>query len=108
MEFSEQKIIKTLILTIFSIVVLGLLNALFFTPELKEQGKIVAFRGGGSLVDGATGSTAASLLESGLYSVENTHQAVAELVTAGVDVIHLNVQRTSDDQLVVFHDWTLD
>lgn len=108
----NKKIIIAVILTIFTIVVLALSNALFFTPELKEQGKIVAFRGGGSLVDGnklaATGCTAASLLGSGLRSVENTHQAVAASVAAGADVIHLNVQRTSDDQLIVFHDWTLD
>nr|WP_238536751.1 glycerophosphodiester phosphodiesterase family protein [Pseudoalteromonas flavipulchra] len=33
---------------------------------------------------------------------------MASSVAAGANVIHLNVHRTRDDQLVVFHDWTLD
>jgi glycerophosphoryl diester phosphodiesterase len=72
----------------------------------------VTYRGGGSLVDydklSKTGCTASSLKESSVNSVENTLEAVASSVAAGANVIHLNVHRTSDDQLVVFHDWTLD
>lgn len=108
----KTKIFKATLLVVFFIASLGVLNGLFFAPSLKEQGKIVAFRGGGSLVDRnqleASNCTAASQLEIGLHAVENTRQAVAASVAAGIDVIHLNVQRTNDDQLVVFHDWTLD
>lgn len=107
-----KKIITVAFCVLFLIAVLGVSNAMLFVPELKKEGQIVAYRGGGSLVDydklEITGCTAASLMKSGLHSVENTHQAVAASVAAGVDVIHLNVHRTRDNQLVVFHDWTLD
>lgn len=107
-----KKLIKTGILLIFFLIALGMSNAYFFTPDLEYQGDVVAYRGGGSLIDyeklAATNCSAVSLKESGLHSVENTHEAVAASVAAGIDAIHLNVQRTSDDQLVVFHDWTLD
>jgi len=107
-----KNIIKGAFFMLFLMVDVGVINGLFFAPELNLQGKVVAFRGGGSLIDSdrlkATDCTANSLLASGLHSVENTHQAVAASVAAGVDVIHLNVHRTKDDHLVVFHDWTLD
>ena len=72
----------------------------------------MVYRGGGSQVNydklSTTGCTAISLSESSSNSVENTLEAVASSVSAGAKVIHLNIHRTSDDQLVVFHDWTLD
>lgn len=107
-----KNILKGAFFMVVFVVAVGVTNGLFFTPELNHHGKTVAYRGGGSLVDydrlEATGCTAISLLESGLHSVENTHEAVAASVAAGIDVIHLNVHRTKDDHLVVFHDWTLD
>jgi glycerophosphoryl diester phosphodiesterase len=105
-------VIKVVLCSAFFMLVAGVVYTTFFAPELKGKGQVVAYRGGGSLVDyeklGVTDCTAVSLKESGLFSVENTHEAVAKSVAAGVDIIHLNVHRTRDDHLVVFHDWTLD
>lgn len=107
-----KKIANRLLVTIFVVVALGVINSFIFVPELEQQGEIVAYRGGGSLVDydklGETGCTAKSLIDSGVDTVENTLEAVVATAEAGTDVIHLNVHRTNDDQLVVFHDWTLD
>lgn len=107
-----KTIIKTALIIISCIIMLGILNAYLFVSELQRQGEIVAYRGGGSPVSydklSKTGCTASSLKESSVNSVENTLEAVASSVSAGANVIHLNVHRTSDDQLVVFHDWTLD
>lgn len=102
-----KKIIKIALLIILFSTILGVINAHYFAPELARQGEVVAYRGGGSSIDydklNSTGCTATSLKESGINTVENTLEAVADSVAAGVDVIHLNVHRTSDDQLVVFH-----
>lgn len=81
-------------------------------PELKKKGAIVAYRGGGNLIDYArleqTNCSALSILDSGNRAIENTLEAVSESLSAGAEVIHLNLHRTADNQLVVFHDWTLD
>lgn len=107
-----KKIISTLSLLVLLIVTAGVSNAYFFAPSLKQLGESVAYRGGGSRIDynklNETGCTAKSLLESEVDTIENTIESVSTSVKAGADVIHLNVHRTSDDQLVVFHDWTLD
>jgi len=107
-----KKIISSTCFVILLVVVLGVSNAYFFVPDLEYQGESVAYRGGGGLIDynklNKTSCIAKSLLESEVSTVENTLEAVASSVNAGADVIHLNVHRTLDDQLVVFHDWTLD
>jgi glycerophosphoryl diester phosphodiesterase len=107
-----KKIVKTALVSLSCIATLGVINAYVFVPEIQRQGELVAYRGGGSLVNydklGKTGCNAISLKESNVKTVENTLEAVASSIAAGANVIHLNVHRTSDDQLVVFHDWTLD
>lgn len=107
-----KKIIKAVLIVLLGIVCLGLINAYLFVPELQRQGDVVAYRGGGSLVNydklSQTGCTAISLKPSGINSVENTLEAVSSSVSAGASIIHLNIHRTSDSELVVFHDWTLD
>jgi glycerophosphoryl diester phosphodiesterase len=94
------------------VILLGVTNAYILAPALQQEGEIVAYRGGGSEVNykqlSETGCTASSLKESGINTVENTLEAVAISVDADADIIHLNVHRTADDELVVFHDWTLD
>jgi len=99
-------------LLLLAVILLGVLNAYILPPALQQEGEIVAYRGGGSEVNynqlSETGCTATSLKESGVNTVENTLEAVALSVDAGADVIHLNVHRTADDELVVFHDWALD
>jgi len=107
-----KKTLKVLALMTVFVVLLSVTNAYLFVPKLKHSGELVAYRGGGSLVDyeklNETGFTAKSLLESGVDTVENTLESVTASVSSGAEVIHLNVHRTADDQLVVFHDWTLD
>jgi len=94
------------------LVLIGGIKGYFFFPDLKAIGEVVAYRGGGSQLDyeklNITGCAAVSLDKSGISTVENTLQSVAASVNAGAEIIHLNVHRTDDDQLVVFHDWTLD
>lgn len=107
-----KKIIITLSLLILLVVIAGISNAYLFVPNLKREGELVAYRAGGGLVNysklNETGCTAKSLLDSEVGTVENTLEAASASVQAGTDVIHLNVHRTLDDQLVIFHDWTLD
>jgi len=107
-----KKLLKTVGFLILTVIILGVVNAYLLTPTLVQKGKIVAYRGGGSEVNylqlSETGCTATSLKESTANTVENTLQAVAKSVNAGADTLHLNVHRTADDELVVFHDWTLD
>jgi len=107
-----KKIIKPVLVTLSCVAIIGIFNAYLFAPELQRQGGIVAYRGGGSPINyetlNKTGCTAISLKKSNINTVENTLEAVASSVAAGANVIHLNIQRTSDDQLVVFHDRTLD
>jgi len=107
-----KKLISSTLFTILLVVFLGVSHAYFFVPDLEHQGESVAYRGGGSLVDynklNKTSCIAKSLLESEVTTIENTLEAVTSSLNAGADVIHLNVHRTLDDQLVVFHDWTLD
>jgi glycerophosphoryl diester phosphodiesterase len=108
-----KKLFSTVGLIALTLVAFGILNAYIAIPDLARKGEIVAYRGGGgTLVDSRklkeTGCTAKSIIKSDASSVENTLQAAASSVNAGADVIHLNVHRTLDDQLIVFHDWTLD
>ncbi len=107
-----RRIVKIAVFFAFLIFALVIVNAYFFAPDLEHHGELVAYRGGGSQIDyeklAASDCSATSLKRSGLHSVENTLEAVAASEAAGADVIHLNIQRTNDDQLVVFHDWKLD
>lgn len=40
--------------------------------------------------------------------LENTLPAIAAALAAGADAVEIDIHRTSDGHLVVFHDWTLD
>ena len=40
--------------------------------------------------------------------IENTIPSMAAAFAAGADAVELDIHRTADDQLIVFHDWTLD
>jgi len=106
-----MKVIKRGSFLIICIIFLGIINSYVYDSDLKHQGQVVAYRGGGSEVDynqlKKTGCTAKSIKDSKVNIIENTLEAVALSVNAGADIIHLNVYRTADDQLVVFHDNTL-
>ncbi len=107
-----KKIVKMVLIVVVGVLVIGVIHGQLLTPERQYLGEIVAYRAGGSAVNYSklqqTGCTARSLTKSGINSVENTLQAASGSVAAGADVIHLNVHRTRDNELVVFHDWKLD
>ena len=107
-----KRVFKIALLGVFIVITLGIGNAYLLVPELKFPGEVVVYRGGGDFINyrklAKTGCAAGSLLASNANFIENTIEAVNDSVKAGASVIHLNVRRTSDDQLVVFHDGTLD
>ena len=86
--------------------------ALTSTPELKESGRLVAYRGGGQIVDykklGKYGCTAKAIVPSQNAHIENTLESIRDANSVGFDVIHINIHRSKDNNFVLFHDWTLD
>ncbi len=86
----------------------------FKAPEIKSnlQGELVAYRGGGQLIDYASmdnfSCSASNLMQSDNQVIENTLQSVNQANAKGFDVIHLNILRTKDNNFAVFHDWKLD
>lgn len=86
--------------------------ALISTPELKESGRLAAYRGGGQIIDykklGKDGCTAKAIVPSQNAHIENTMESIRDANSAGFDVIHINIHRTKDNNFVLFHDWTLD
>ncbi|MGC0117938.1 glycerophosphodiester phosphodiesterase family protein [Pseudoalteromonas piscicida] len=95
-----------LILALVGTVIVGF----FKSPEfqLRHQGDVVAYRGGGLVVDylklKQTGCMAQSITASESGLIENTLAAVEQQIKNGVRNIHLNVQLTRDNRLVAFHD----
>ncbi|WP_193165035.1 glycerophosphodiester phosphodiesterase family protein [Microbulbifer hainanensis] len=77
-----------------------------------DKGQLVAYRGGGQLLDYATfderGCTANQIVKSENSGIENTLDGIGNALKNGFQIIHLNVHRTADGQFAVFHDWTLD
>ena len=61
-------------------------------------------------LDGLTGETCtAAIIHPPEHSyIENTLPSMAAAFAAGADVVELDLHRTADGQLAVFHDWTLD
>ncbi|NLR22814.1 glycerophosphodiester phosphodiesterase, partial [Pseudoalteromonas maricaloris] len=45
------KIVKTFLIALSCIIILGVVNAYVFVPDLQRHGEIVAYRGGGSAVN---------------------------------------------------------
>lgn len=97
-----------LVVIISGFIVLGLMNA----PELRERGQLVAYRGGGQLIDyqklEENGCSAKSIVQSENIHIENTAESIKDADSAGFDVIHINIHRSKDNKFVLFHDWTLD
>lgn len=77
-----------------------------------EKGQLVAYRGGGQLLDYATfderGCKANQIVNSKNSGIENTLDGIGNALKIGFQIIHLNVHRTADGRFAVFHDWTLD
>lgn len=102
------------ILTAIFIFLIGglIISGVMQDSELREQGKFVAYRGGGQSVDyqklASSGCTANSIVRSENSHVENTVESIDDANNAGFHIFHINIHRSQDDHFVVFHDWTLD
>jgi glycerophosphoryl diester phosphodiesterase len=60
--------------------------------------------------DGVTAETCtAELIDAPRYAyIENTIPSMAAAFAAGADAVELDIHRTTDGQLIVFHDWAPD
>lgn len=101
---------KITILSLFLTFVIFLLSAP--SEPIIHPGEIIAYRAGGQLIDykklGDDTCSAKSILPEGSQYIENSMDAVVSAANKGVNAIHLNIQRTKDNEFVVFHDWMLD
>jgi len=104
---------KNLMVIVISVALLAVALYLLLLPSAEsEPGRLVAYRGGGQLVDygefSKTGCTALSIVPSSNQHVENTLESLAYSSSIGAEILHINIHRTKDDKFVAFHDWTLD
>ncbi len=80
--------------------------------SIKEKGELVAYRGGGQLLDYTAmnnqSCSAEHVIKSDNKVIENTLQGIDVAVAKGLKTIHLNIHQTKDKQFVVFHDWKVD
>jgi glycerophosphoryl diester phosphodiesterase len=93
-------------------VLLSLLNASWIAPKAKGQLILVAHRGiaqtrAEDAGDAPCAATRIRPPEDNLY-IENTLPALNRAARLGADAIAVDVQRTSDGQVVLFQDSTLD
>ena len=91
---------------------LSLLNASWMAPKPKGKMMVVAHRGVAQQfdrkgVDNET-CTATRIRPPEHNYIENTLPSMLRATRLGADAIELDVHPTSDGQMVVFHDWTLD
>lgn len=107
---SKWKIIAIAV-ALFAVAV-SLLNASWIAPRPRGKLIVVALRGIAQPYDrtGLTNETctAERMLPSGHQFIENTAFSIKHAVRLGADAIEIDVHPTSDGQMVVFHDWTLD
>jgi glycerophosphoryl diester phosphodiesterase len=94
-------------------VALSLVNASWIAPMPGGRLIVVADRGiaqqsDGSATDDST-CTARHILPGGDNNyIENSLPSIDKALRTGADAVEIQVQPTSDGQMVVFHDWTLD
>ena len=85
-------------------------SSLWTTPETKPT--LLAHRGlaqtYGTAGLTATTCTAARIFPPEHAFIENTLPSMRAAFAAGADIVELDVHPTTDGQIAVFHDWTLD
>ncbi len=85
-------------------------SSLWTTPETKPT--LLAHRGlaqtYGTAGLTATTCTASRILPPEHSFIENTLPSMRAAFAAGADIVELDVHPTTDGQIAVFHDWTLD
>jgi glycerophosphoryl diester phosphodiesterase len=91
---------------------LSIINASWIAPKPRGPLIVVAHRGGAQQfdrkgVDNET-CTATRIRPPEHQFIENTLASMERAVQLGADAIELDVHPTSDGQMVVFHDWTLE
>ena len=101
----------TILLTILAIGVIALCNSSFWvSPQTTRT--LLAHRGLAQTYP-ATGLTATTCTAARIYPpehafIENTLPSMRAAFAAGADIVELDVHPTTDGQIAVFHDWTLD
>jgi glycerophosphoryl diester phosphodiesterase len=93
-------------------VTVSLVNASWIAPRSQKPLILVAHRGLAQQFDragvGNETCTATRIRPSDHDFIENTLRSMSNARHFGADAIELDVHPTSDGQMVVFHDWTLD
>ncbi|HEX8127130.1 MAG TPA: glycerophosphodiester phosphodiesterase family protein [Allosphingosinicella sp.] len=93
-------------------VTVSLINASWIAPRSQKPLITVAHRGLAQQFDragvGRDTCTATRIRPSEHDFIENTLRSMSNARHFGADAIELDVHPTSDGQMVVFHDWTLD
>jgi len=107
---TRRRIAAGAILTFVAIVYVG--NTSRLAEPIGPGPVLLAHRGLGQPFsrEGLTGSTctAARMLPAPYEYLENTLASMDAAFSLGADVVELDVQRTTDGQFAVFHDWRLD
>lgn len=93
-------------------VTVSLINASWIAPRLQKPMILVAHRGLAQQFDregvGRETCTATRIRPSEHDFIENTLRSMSNARHFGAGAIEIDVHPTSDGQMVVFHDWTLD
>ncbi len=92
--------------------VLTVVNASWLAPEPKGAVKLIAHRGIHQLYDhagvGRDTCTADRIDPPAHDYLENTTRSIARAAGFGAHMIEVDIAPTADDQIAVFHDWTVD
>ena len=93
-------------------IALSLVNASWLAPDPQGKLTLVAHRGLAQQfsregVDNET-CTATRIRPVEHNFIENTIRSIETALVMGADAVEIDVHPTSDGQMVVFHDWTLD
>ena len=106
------KKLKARWIVLVAIVLLWLGNTSVFSGPSGNGPVLIAHRGLAQSFsrDGLTGETctAARMIQLDHPYLENTIPSMRAAYDLGTDFVEFDVHRTSDDQFVVFHDWTVD
>jgi glycerophosphoryl diester phosphodiesterase len=106
---TRKRVIVLLVLAL----TLWLLNTSMLAPTPQGRPTLIAHRGVYHLYDkvAAVGrdTCTAQFIHSPKHEIfENTLASIQQAVQLGADMVEVDVARTSDAQMVLFHDWTLD
>ena len=94
------------------ILILSVTNASWLAPQPKGAPKLIAHRGIAQLYDhegvGRDTCTATRIEAPNHGYLENTIAGIKRAQKLGAWMVEVDIAPTKDDEIVVFHDWTLD